>query len=262
MIQVDIREHQLIQLLQQYDTTEPKKVTTAALELGDIIICDKLIIERKSVADLYSSIIDGRYEEQSYRLSNLSTHNNHNIVYLIEGDISRHKHKNMLMSAMFSINYYKGFSLMRTNSIQETSDYIWNTFKKMTKENKNGFYDMSTNINTEHPITICDGSDTETPPSATATEKDYVSVVKKCKKENITENNIDEIMLCQVPGISTQSAISIVKHLGGIKELFAKYAEQGDGLFVDIRVEQANGKMSKLNKTIIQNIKRFLLKVK
>jgi|1048.fasta_scaffold01680_7 ERCC4-type nuclease len=257
MIEVDIREHQLIQLLQQHDTEETKHITTSALEIGDIIICNKIIIERKSVADLYSSIIDGRYEEQSYRLSNMSTHHNHNVIYLIEGDICRHKQKNMLMSALFSINYYKGFSIMRTYNIQETADYIWNTFKKITKENKPGFYDMSTNIEKGESLT------NESEPSASSssiTEKDYVSVVKKCKKENITENNIDEIMLCQIPGISTHTAMSIIKHVGSIRELFNKYSEEGDGFFSEIRVLQTSGKETKLNKTIIKNIKKFLLK--
>lgn len=250
MIEVDIREHQLIQLLQQHDTPEQPQINTTTLELGDIIICGTIIIERKSVSDLYSSIIDGRYEEQSYRLSNLSTYHNHNIVYLIEGDISRHKQKNMLMSALFSINYYKGFSVMRTYNIQETADYIWNTFKKMKKDNREGFYGVSTNKEESHEI----------PLSSPITEKDYVSVVKKCKKENITENNIDEIMLCQIPGISTQSAISIIRHVGSIRELFRKYLEEGDSVFSEIRITQSTGKETKLNKTILQNIKKFLLK--
>jgi ERCC4-type nuclease len=261
MIEVDIRENQLIQLLQQHDTSEQPQVTISALEVGDIIIGGSIIIERKSVADLYSSIIDGRYEEQGYRLSNLSTFHKHNIVYLIEGDISRHKQKNMLMSALFSINYYKGFSVMRTYNIQETADYIWNTFKKMKKENRPGFYGLSTPVEKEErgesePLEISVSSTTAVIP----TEKDYVSVVKKCKKENITENNIDEIMLCQIPGISTQSSIAIIKHLGSISGLLKKYEEEGEAIFSEIRVVQTSGKEAKLNKTIIQNIKRFLIK--
>jgi ERCC4-type nuclease len=261
MIQVDVREHQLINLLQNIDNAETKHITTLALEIGDIIICNKLIIERKSVADLYSSILDGRYEEQSYRLSNVCEHHNHNVVYLIEGDISRHKHKGMLMSALFSINYYKGFSVMRTYSIQETADYVWNTFKKMTKENKPGYYEIYNP--TPNPATTNEISTSSPPLDETfaPTEKDYVSVVKKCKKDNITENNIDEIMLCQIPGISTQSAISIVRHLGSIRDIVKRYEEEGDAIFSDIRVTSTTGKETKLNKTIIQNIKRFLIKV-
>lgn len=44
-----------------------------------------LIFERKSISDLLASLKDGRYEEQSYRLSGSNT-NNHNIIYIIEGD--------------------------------------------------------------------------------------------------------------------------------------------------------------------------------
>jgi ERCC4-type nuclease len=281
MIEIDNREHQLIHLLQQHDTGETKHLTVSTLQIGDIILCNKVIIERKSVADLYSSILDGRYEEQSYRLGNLGPmQHNHNIIYLIEGDINRHKQKTMLMSAIFSISYYKGFSVMRTFNIQETADFIWNTFKKMTKEkNKRGFYEMSLGSSMTPPtteITSIDETDSSTTDATSAItdnttydastptlepQKDYVAVVKKCKKENITENNIDEIMLCQIPGISTQSAIAIVKHLGGIRQLLQRYAEEGDAIFSGIKVANStNGKESKLNKTIIQNLKRFLLK--
>jgi ERCC4-type nuclease len=275
MIEIDNREHQLIHLLQQHDTGEQKHLTVSTLQIGDIILCNKVIIERKSVADLYSSILDGRYEEQSYRLGNLGPlQHNHNIIYLIEGDINRHKQKNMLMSAIFSISYYKGFSVMRTFNIQETADFIWNTFKKMTKEkNKRGFYEMSEgdlSRTKEKEEEEEEEMDTDSPTSATtqatttsspSTQKDYVSVVKKCKKENITENNIDEIMLCQIPGISTQSAIAIVKHLGGIPQLLQRHAEEGDAIFSGIKVANSTtGKETKLNKTIVHNIKRFLLK--
>ena len=67
------------------------KLEVVNLELGDFIICDDLgrenvIFERKSLSDLASSIKDGRYAEQSFRLNNYNFHN-HNIVYIIEGDL-------------------------------------------------------------------------------------------------------------------------------------------------------------------------------
>ena len=46
-----------------------------------------LLLGRESLNDLASSIKDGRYAEQSFRLSNIE-HHNHNIIYLIEGDRS------------------------------------------------------------------------------------------------------------------------------------------------------------------------------
>ena len=51
-----------------------------------------MIIERKTLNDLASSIKDGRYKEQGYRLSNCSLHN-HNIFYLIEDNLSSYNSK-------------------------------------------------------------------------------------------------------------------------------------------------------------------------
>ena len=56
------------------------------LEVGDIILYKEskpiLVIERKTLADLYSSIKDGRWKEQKARLiSNFPTYK---ILYLIE----------------------------------------------------------------------------------------------------------------------------------------------------------------------------------
>ena len=100
IIKVDNRERKLIKLLNaKLDELEVSKISIVVeeLPLGDIIICDdnkveKLIIERKSLNDLAASIRDGRYSEQSFRLENHEIHN-HNIVYLIEGDIHRYSNK-------------------------------------------------------------------------------------------------------------------------------------------------------------------------
>ena len=48
------------------------------LDVGDIHICDNsnnimLIFERKTIADLLSSIKDGRYSEQSLRLTHIGS---------------------------------------------------------------------------------------------------------------------------------------------------------------------------------------------
>jgi ERCC4-type nuclease len=64
-----------------------------ALPLGDILVKtdegkDVMIVERKSLVDLISSIKDGRYEEQSHRLRNASGFPSHNVVYIIEGMFS------------------------------------------------------------------------------------------------------------------------------------------------------------------------------
>ena len=75
------------------------------LQLGDVVIKTDndeimLIVERKTLSDLLSSIKDGRYAEQSLRLSNTNC-SNHQIIYLVEGvisschNITRPYHQNM-----------------------------------------------------------------------------------------------------------------------------------------------------------------------
>ena len=80
---IDVRETALAALL-------PDAVLKP-LVLGDITIENEdgkelVIIERKTVADLAASIKDGRYREQSARLTSYSL-DNHRIVYLIEGSL-------------------------------------------------------------------------------------------------------------------------------------------------------------------------------
>ena len=288
-IKVDVREQDLIQKMKQLIETIPSFkniiLTTENLPIGDIIISngveEKLIIERKSISDLMASIKDGRYEEQSYRLSGLN-HPNHNIIYLVEGDFNRvnrfrenpHIEKLTLYSAIFSLNYTKGFSVLRTFSMDETAIFLCNTANKLTKnelENKKAYYsnskqttpvieisdackkvDMQEDTNTSRPD--------ETEKEKESTDKDYINVVKRVKKENITTDNIDEIILCQIPGISSVTAIAVInkfKHIQGL----IKSVENDPGCLNDITYTNAKNQTRKINKTCIENIKKYLLKM-
>lgn len=57
------------------------QMTSAQLVLGDYVISDKIIVERKSANDLTSSIIDGRLFDQVFRLKQ----EYENPILLIEG---------------------------------------------------------------------------------------------------------------------------------------------------------------------------------
>ena len=74
---LDDREHGLRELLHLWPV--------AHLAVGDIWIGEKLIIERKSIADLEASILDGRYREQRSRLIAHATEKKAHPVYIIEG---------------------------------------------------------------------------------------------------------------------------------------------------------------------------------
>jgi hypothetical protein len=90
-------------------------------------------------------------------------------------------------------------------------------------------------------------------------EKDYVSVVKKVKKENITPDNIGEIMLCQIPGISSVTALAIMEQYKDIPNLI-KELEANNACLKDITSTNSKGQTRKINKTSVANIVKFLLK--
>jgi len=182
------------------------QLTKEVLPLGDILVktnedISLFIIERKSISDLLASIKDGRYEEQSFRLLNSAEKYSIIIVYIIEGMFTYHQDRKTILSAMTSLQFFKGFSVIRTCSLLETAEYIIHMADKIERNVKKGktlFFLRNPSLDTE----------TQLIPS-------YSTVVKKVKKENITAQNMGEIMLSQIPGISANAAITILKHTNG-----------------------------------------------
>jgi ERCC4-type nuclease len=83
-------------------------------------------------------------------------------------------------------------------------------------------------------------------------------VIKKQKKNNITPENIGEIMLSTIPGVSNKSAISIMKEYKTIKNLMEKIIED-DTCLNNVKMICESGQSRKLSKTCIENIKRYVL---
>ena len=253
---IDCREKDLINkinhLIENIPIFNTITVESTNLPLGDISINEKenikLLIERKSVSDLISSIKDGRYEEQSFRL-NSSEIPNHNIIYLIEGDFRKINQfqktsfeKLTLYSTVLSLNYYKGFSVIRTFDLEETAIFILNSFNKINKQNNDRipYYSLNTCLNEN------------------ITSKDYVNVIKKVKKENVTPENINEIMLCQIPGISSITAKAILKKFISINNIILSLKED-NSCMLDISVDTKNGKSRKINKKTGEILMNYLI---
>lgn len=280
IIKVDVRESALIQQISNQVSFVPVfkslEIKTETLPIGDIIINDgkedRLILERKSVSDLLASIKDGRYEEQSYRLNGLN-HHNHNIIYLIEGDVNRVNRfktdnqieKLTMYSAMFSLNYYKGFSVFRSFSVEESASIICNMAYKIGKDlSKPAYYQNKISI--VEPINTINNesgdknlNENENENEEIQDDKNYVSVVKKIKKDNITPDNIGEIMLCQIPGISSVTALAVMEKYKSVSNLIKELETNEDSL-KDLSYTNSKGQVRKINKTSLANIVKFLLK--
>jgi ERCC4-type nuclease len=214
------------------------EIKSERLPLGDIILHDPgqgrgrdiVLFERKSLNDLAASIQDGRYKEQSFRLIENATatgFHTHNIVYIIEGDLTQYEAKRnknnritktALLSAMVSLMYYKGFSVVRTMNVGETADFILHFADKVAKESANGestpAYTHAHAPPPHHNVT--ETHDTAAAAAAAATAQAYSEVAKKKEKRDyITRENIGEIMLSQVPGVSPKVASAILAKYGG-----------------------------------------------
>ena len=277
---VDSREPPgLIELLK----VRVKNIEFGNLDIGDFIIktdTDEtvMIFERKSLNDLISSIKDGRYTEQSFRLSQTLL-DNHYIYYVIEGNINDYMGKNnettkkMLFSSMLSLSYGKGFSLLRTSGWLETAEFIIRFIEKLgdgktplkiqNQELKSGFPEKGGIISQSGVIDF-------TPPKIQNQElksgfqekeeqisHQYSDVIKTAKKSNITKDNIGEIMLAQIPGISMSAAKSLMVEYKTIKNLINNL-ENDQECLDNLKIECKNG-LRKISKTAIVNLKEFLL---
>ena len=252
---IDCRERKLIECVKEFiGVNEKLKHVTLSnenLDLGDIVIRsdddkDILIIERKSIEDLIASIKDGRYSEQSYRLNGLE-HPNHNIIYIIEGNIG-FNNKQMIYSSIFSLNYYKGFSVYRSLGLEETAYILCNICLKINKEKDKKPYYL--NDKKGNPEDKEDSDEKET--------KSYTSVVKKKKNANITQENFGEIVLIQIPGISDITASAIMKEFKTVNNLIEQLKINKE-ILNTFTYENERKQKRKLNKTCVTNILKFLI---
>lgn len=231
------------------------KVQVQQLDVGDFCFYDDvekkpiIILERKSLQDLDSSIKDGRYNEQSLRLSNVDIHN-HNIYYVIEGIVANYRNRDKiktLRSSIVSLNYYKGFSVINTVDANDTANTVYNFFDKIMREKKREPYykleSMNKNMDNNEYSNEEINNDIE-----------YVKNVKNQKKSQITKNNILAIMLNQIPSVSSVSSIAITQIYKSLDELMYVLKNEPDKIS-EICLE--NGR--RINKNIVQNLKYYLL---
>ena len=145
---------------------------------------------------------------------------------------NREATQKMVFSSMLSLSYKKGFSLLHTSGIIETCEFIIRFMEKLESEKS------IVEVNPK----ILDSS--------------YANVIKTTKKSNISTENIGEIMLSQIPGISVVVAQAIMQHYKTIKNLI--YSLQSDKTSLEnIQIEYKNGSR-KLNKTVINNLLKFI----
>ena len=146
---------------------------------------------------------------------------------------------------MVSISYFKGFSLYRTNNLEETAEWIVHFANKLLKEESSNALPFYTTINSSE-VSIA--------------SENYSQVIgKRVKRDNITPENIGEIMLSQIPSVSSASAIAIMRQFSNLSSLITAL-QNNTKCLNDITIENKNGQAKKLTKPCINNIYNFLIK--
>jgi ERCC4-type nuclease len=229
-ILIDSREKDLITM---FSLLKPNiNIITQQLALGDSIIGDKIIIERKTLTDLAASIKDGRYREQSFRLQK-SLEEGFSVIYMIEGNLDLYVGsitKETIVRTMYSLTT-KGFQVFLTKHVKETAYFIIQIAEKIkSKETK----------------------------TASGVYEETEGIIQKQKNTNITRDNISIFMLCQIPGISTVTATILMDNYKHITLLIKALAENPECLESFEYINLKTNKSKKLNKNIIKNIKEFL----
>ena len=136
---IDTREHTSKELLNSI----PDAILTN-LEIGDYRIDVSgetvLIIERKTINDYASSILDGRNREQKKRL--ISNYSNQQIVYLIEGDLTKDNSnfkynkvsKETIISSVINTMVRDNIHVFHTSGMDETIAFLTMTYNKFKKQ--------------------------------------------------------------------------------------------------------------------------------
>jgi ERCC4-type nuclease len=211
---VDGREGKIKEMI-NYDLN----ITLTNLDIGDFVFKDDtdetlLLIERKTLSDLSSSIKTGRYREQKKRI--LSSVSKEKVIYLIEGRLDEPK----TTSSKFS-----KYGLPISTLISTTINLILRDNIKVifTKDLEDTFRWLEMIYNKIEDKLILNSKKNEDEEKI-----EYLECLKTVKKDNVTKDNCYILQLSQIPGVSVKIATAIAAKYPSFKKIMEAYDEVND----------------------------------
>jgi ERCC4-type nuclease len=218
-----------------------------------------LLIERKTMCDVISSVNDGRYREQKKRLleSNIPREK---IMYLLEGHLDDIPGQMKTLFGMLINTLFRDkLKVIRFECIEETIYFI----KRITEKIK------------QNDISIIGSSPSQ---NQTQSQQDnnnnnnleYLSTIKLKKKDNLNSNNCSLLQLSQIPGLSLANAQVIIDKYKSIANLIKSYHEIEDEdkrgkMLSDLETGSSTltetGKKRKLGKVLSERIYKYLFNI-
>jgi ERCC4-type nuclease len=194
---IDYRERDL---LQRNPEAVSKPLPIADIWVGtfqeEILQPGGVLIERKTVADLEASILDGRYREQRARLLSHAQEHRLRVAYIIEGSLDRivgRFAETTLQQFLNRLQLRYGIAVFHTDSVQQTSDLCQLLEFQLGKDPK------------------CFLADTAA---------DYTATIHVQKKANQTDPKyFFYATVQQCPGVSQNIAQKIHEKYGSLKSL-------------------------------------------
>jgi ERCC4-type nuclease len=129
-LKIDFREQRsgIVEELSKFN--DQLSLELCALQTGDYLIRDKIIVERKTLSDFLASIKNGRVFQQAYRMAQSSK----NGIIILEGDKSMVDTSSMSRKAvqgtLIHIEVLIGIPVIRSLNIQETAILLIDIFNQ------------------------------------------------------------------------------------------------------------------------------------
>jgi len=214
-ITIDTRESACITYFEKSGVS----YTVCPLPVADFTVTrgnTHILIERKTVADLISSIKDSRYAEQKTRLIHERETSGAKIIYIIEGTSVN----DLAESAILSMIIRDNIHVIRTENVIDTCACVISIHKK---------------LNTKSFFSTIGGDGV------------HVFSEKAARKTNITPETCYLSMLVQIPGVSMKTAIGISLVYPCMAELLTASVSVLGGILIN------NRKLGVKRSTVILN---------
>jgi len=220
------------------------------LELGDYLFTYNgdpvIIIERKTITDLASSIKDGRYREQKKRL--LHNYPKNKILYILEGDLT-------VPNKSYNFNKVDKYTIYSS------------LINMYTRDNLNVFISANENTTVELLENIAKKIDKQGISfieNKVCYDKCLTDTVKIVKGDNISEDVVYRMQLCNIPSISSKYANTIMSQFPTMTDLIINL----NLLNTDEKIERIKNleckkdeKSRKLGKKVAVNLIKYLFRI-
>lgn len=208
---------------------DPQLLSSLGIE-GDEVVLD-FVVERKRLDDLLSSIKDGRFKEQKFRLRKSGIKN---VIYLIE-EISLsaehfQKYEEAVQSAIASTQVVNEYFVKKTQKVDDTIRYLAR-MTAMIREmyEKKPLHIIPTQVlTTQNYLPLVDKLRTREPgTNYHITYEAFASLASK--SESLTVRDVYLKMLMCTKGVTGEKALEIQKRWKTPKAFLEAYEQCGNG---------------------------------